>query len=210
MLGLDLSGPTNTADTAAAWFGADAGELAFRGRRTDLDDHAILELVASFDSGTRIVVGIDAPLSYNSGGGDRPADRALRRRAVVHGLPSGSVMTPTMTRMAYLTLRGVCVARALEISAPGIEIVEVHPGAAMALRGASVGDVRALKSDASARRSLTDWLGQQGIRGLPDAEASDHMVAAYACALAAWAWASGRSAWVTRATGASNPYDYAC
>jgi hypothetical protein len=37
----------------------------------------------------QIAVGLDAPLSYNPGGGDRPADACLRKAVVGAGLRQG-------------------------------------------------------------------------------------------------------------------------
>ena len=115
-----------------------------------------------------------------------------------------------MSRMAYLTLRGIAVARAIEMSSPEIRIVEVHPGAAMALRGASVDDVRTFKTDPSSRGRLASWLSTQGVTGLPGEPATDHELAACACALAAWQWSLGSPAWLAEAHGPLSPYDFAC
>jgi predicted nuclease with RNAse H fold len=157
-----------------------------------------------------VVVGLDAPLSYNPGGGDRPADRELRKLIIERGLPPGSVMAPTLNRMAYLTLRGISVARAMEMSSPGVRIIEVHPGAAVVLRGASVDDARTFKTDPSSRGRLADWLSTQGVTGLPGEPATDHELAACACAFAAWQWSLGSPAWVAAACGPLSPYDFAC
>jgi predicted nuclease with RNAse H fold len=210
IVGVDLSGPTNTGDTAAAWFDATSTGLSPLGLRIGLGDRDLLDLLASLGPPGALVVGLDAPLSYQPGGGDRPADRALRRLLVERGLAPGSVMAPTMTRMAYLTLRGVSVARAVERLLPGTRIVEVHPGAAMALRGAPVADVRRFKTDAAARRRLADWLGTQGVGKPSVAPGTDHELAACACALAAWQWSLGRPAWRAEADGPLHPYDFAC
>lgn len=210
VVGIDLSGPSNTADTAAAWFTADEAGLELCGCRQGLDDEALLDLVASAAEPSDLVLGLDAPLSYNPGGGDRPVDRELRKLVIARGLSSGSVMAPTMPRMAYLTLRGVSVARAIERAAPAARIVEVHPGASMVLRGASSDDVRSMKSDATSRRRLVSWLAEQGLQVLPEDESSDHEVAAFACALAAWSWSSGNSVWLMKAGGTLSPYDFAC
>lgn len=208
VLGVDLSGPSNTGDTAAAWFEVTATGLSFAGVRLGLGDGELLDLLRSL--GGQVAVGLDAPLSYHPGGGDRAADKELRAHVRDRGLPSGSVMTPTMSRMAYLTLRGIVVARAMERSVPGVRIVEVHPGAALVLRGASVADVRAMKIRPAARRRLVAWLGEQGVQGLPERIESDHELAACACALAAWQWDRGESAWISEASGALSPYDFAC
>ncbi len=121
-------------------------------------------------------------------------------------------MTPTMTRMAYLTLRGVCVARLLEGVRPSPpRIVEVHPGAALVLRDAPVDDVREMKRSPAARERLLAWLEGRGLRGASRGrEATDHVVAACAAALAAWDWVSDRSAWLRRARPPLHPYDFAC
>jgi len=114
VLGLDLAGPTNHDDTAAVLSRVTAGGWEQAVTRTGLDDDALTAWLRELvPAAADLVVGLDAPLSYNPGGGDRPADRALRRLLTEHGLASGTVMAPTMTRMAYLTLRGVVVARTL-------------------------------------------------------------------------------------------------
>ena len=207
VIGLDLSGPGNTADTAAVVGEASPEGLRLTGHAVGVADDAILAWVAA--AGPGVVVGLDAPLSYQPGGGDRPGDRALRRAVVAAGMASGSVMTPTMTRMAYLTLRGVSLSRALGTLAERPRVAEVHPGAALALRGAPIADVRALKQDAAARARLLAWLEAAGVRGAAALPAdSDHLVAACACALAAWKWASGEPAWLQRAEPPAHPHDY--
>ena len=111
VIGIDLSGPCNAADTAIAAFRANGRRLVLQERLLGADDAAIAALIARARPDADLVVGLDAPLSYNDGGGDRPADRLLRARAVAAGLLPGSIMPPTLTRMAYLTLRGITVAR---------------------------------------------------------------------------------------------------
>jgi predicted nuclease with RNAse H fold len=129
--GVDLAGPCNASQTAIAWFTGDQGQLSCAKTVAGADDQLLFEILSGLAARDELVVGLDAPLSYNPGGGDRPGDSQLRRRLVLAGLRSGSVMTPTMTRMAYLTLRGISVARALETIRPRApRIVEVHPGPA--------------------------------------------------------------------------------
>ncbi len=211
VLGVDLSGPTNTADTAAAWFEVGQDGLALAGHEIGVGDERLVALARELAArDPALVVGLDAPLSYQPGGGDRAADRALRKRIVAAGMPPGSVMTPTMTRMAYLTLRGVTVARALAAAVPDARIVEAHPGAALVLRGAPVADVRAIKTHPAAVTRLVGWLGAQGLTGLSDELASDHELAACACALAAWRWSRGGAVWLAPASGVHHPYDFAC
>ncbi|MEI8367382.1 MAG: DUF429 domain-containing protein [Planctomycetia bacterium] len=212
VIGIDLSGPCNAADTAIAAFRVSGPALVLQERLVGADDAAIATLISRARPDVDLVVGLDAPLSYNDGGGDRPADRLLRGRAVAARLLPGSIMPPTLTRMAYLTLRGITVARIVATTTGArARIVEIHPGAACVLRGAPVGIVRALKSSAAARHELLRWLegaGLEGIGGGPDP--GDHFVAACAAALAAWKWSLGDPAWIHPADPPWHPHDMAC
>ena len=126
----------------------------------------------------------------------------------------GTVIPPTAPRMVYLTLRGISIVRLLVgFCTKEPRIVEVHPTAAMALRGAPVDDVMNFKGEGAGtvRRSLLAWLEERGLRGvssLPDS--SDHLVAACAAALAAWEWSVGESGWRAPAEPPFHPYDFAC
>lgn len=210
VIGLDLSGPSNTKDTAALIAEQTGTGLQVRDCFLGLSDSDILDLRRSVH-GKACVFAIDAPLSYNPGGGDRPADKDLRRRIIAAGLASGSIMPPTMTRMAYLTLRGIAVARMLLAEAPDTRIVEVHPGAAMVLRGAAPALVRGFSKELSARERLIGWLRSQGMTGLgDDVAATSHQVAAAAAALAGSSWIAGHPAWHWPADGSVHPFDFAC
>jgi uncharacterized protein len=212
VLGLDLSGPSNIADTAAVVAERVEGHLRVRELRVGLGDAEILALAESLGI-ERCVFAIDAPLSYNPGGGDRPSDRQLRQRIVAAGLASGSVMPPTMNRMAYLTLRGMAIARLLSgafgVDGPGI--VEVHPGATMVLRGAEPGLVRGFAREPEARRGLLAWLRGRGLPDLDDRTAeTSHGIAAAAAVLAGADWLAGSSEWRWPAEPPHHPYDFAC
>jgi predicted nuclease with RNAse H fold len=126
IVGIDLSGPSNTGETAVAIFRSDGEVLRFE-RCTEGTDTAIRDAVYEASRKGPVAVGLDAPLSYQPGGGDRPRDRALRKRLIEVGLHPGSVMAPTMSRMCYLTLRGLAIARLLQFT--GVAVVEVQPGA---------------------------------------------------------------------------------
>jgi predicted nuclease with RNAse H fold len=121
-------------------------------------------------------------------------------------------MTPTMTRMAYLTLRGISLARGLEdAGVPREQILETHPGGALVLRGAPLGAVRGLKGNPEARIILLQWLENQGLQGAGSlADPSDHTVMACAAALAAWQWLLGQTAWQHPAAPPYHPYRYVC
>jgi predicted nuclease with RNAse H fold len=117
-----------------------------------------------------------------------------------------------MQRMAYLTLRGVSLTRCIETLRPSsdLSIVEVHPGATLALHGAPLQDVLQLKKCAAARQRLLHWLGVQGLDGITAPSAlSDHYVAACAAALGAWKWSTDASQWRMPAQPPHHPYDFA-
>ena len=138
-MGIDLSGPSNTADTSRVVFQANGERLLLQDSLSGARDDRIFEAVSELCSQDDVAVGIDAQLSYNPGGGDRPCDADLRRRCIHAGMHPGSVMAPTMTRIAYLTLRGISVARSLQsIPQSPPRIVEVHPGATLSLRGSAI------------------------------------------------------------------------
>jgi uncharacterized protein len=210
--GIDLSGPRNYAETCLVSFEERGEEIHLIDVRGGADDDQILEAISTFGQKERIVIGIDAPLSYNPKGGDRPSDSELRRLVQEHGGRVG-VMPPTMMRMVYLTLRGVGLTRLLESLKPqyDLRIVEVHPGACMILRGADADDVRAFKREQPARGRLLDWLESKGLKGVYGTQAvSDHYVAACAAALAAWQWSLGKSVWCFASNPPYHPYDFVC
>ncbi len=211
VIGIDLSGPRNITDTAVAIFEQRGDALNFVQAIHAAGDRQIYDLVPDTGKKGRVVVGVDAPLSYNPGGGDRPSDMELRQLVLKRGRVG--VMPPTLIRMVYLTLRGIAVTRMLESlrQQMDIQIVEVHPGAAMLLRGAPAADVSSFKRDGAARVRLLDWLEEMGLRELPrDEHASEHFVAACAAVLAAWQWSKGAAAWCYPARPPEHPYDFAC
>jgi predicted nuclease with RNAse H fold len=212
VVGIDLSGPRNFADTCLVSFEQRGEEIHLMEVREGADDSQILEAITGLGLNEKIVIGIDAPLSYHSKGGDRPSDSELRRFVRAQGGRVG-IMPPTMTRMVYLTLRGVQLTRFLELLKPQYDlvIVEVHPGACMVLRGAETGDVRTFKAEPLARGRLLDWLETKGLKGICRPETvSDHYVAACAAALAAWQWSLGKSVWRFASNPPHHPYDFAC
>ena len=105
IIGIDLSGPSNSADTALVSFECRESVLALTQNVQGASDADIFHLVSERTKESGVTVGLDAPLSYNDGGKDRPSDSELRSRIVAAGMRSGSVMTPTMNRMAYLCRR---------------------------------------------------------------------------------------------------------
>jgi predicted nuclease with RNAse H fold len=211
IFGIDLSGPSNTKESTLVSFEARNNSLQMTTAIEGVTDLAIYDAIAANTANVKVIVGIDAPLSYNPGGGDRKSDKDLRKNIIAKGMPSGSVMPPTLTKMAYLTLRGISVCRFLE-SHPNkkIHIVEVHPSGSMALRGAPVESLKKMKSSTKAKQTLLQWLENQGLKGIhPTGSVSDHYVAACAAALAAWRWHLGESVWIFKSEMPFHPYDFA-
>lgn len=205
-IGIDLSGPGSAQNTAVAVFRPADAALELTELVAGADDATILRLMPQ--SG---VVGLDAPLSYSPVGGSREADRALRQEARQSGLAPGAVMAPSAPRMVYLTLRGIAVSRCIASECPRVSIVEVHPTACLALRGAPIESVRGMKTAPRARQELLEWLEAKGLRGLGGLpEQNDHSVAACAAALAAWKWSTEKSVWLHKAEPPLHPFDYAC
>jgi len=211
-VGVDLSGPTNYQETAIAWLEKRDDKLQYLNSIVGADDRGIFDLASEIFQTQELVIGLDAPLSYNIGGGDRDRDAQLRELIIGAGLPSGSVMAPTAPRMSYLTLRGISVSRALQSIKPRPPlIVEVHPIASLALRGASVRDIRRIRGDGSARLNILRFLQDQGLNGVSNVGiTSHHLISACAGALSAWAWATGNVAWIARAEPPYHPYDFVC
>ena len=110
-LGIDLSGPVNIIDTAISWFKYDYlnEQLVLINYKIGADDNFIFNIVKDLSRNNNLFIAIDAPLSYNIKGGDRKSDQSLRKFLKERNIKTSSVMTPTMTRMSYLTLRGISI-----------------------------------------------------------------------------------------------------
>ncbi|MFO7608223.1 MAG: DUF429 domain-containing protein [Candidatus Krumholzibacteriia bacterium] len=211
IVGIDLSGPSNPRGTCVVVLRCHEDSAVFTRSLPAAGDAAIFDLVASLSVEGQVVVGLDAPLSYQPGGGLRLRDRSLRERIVACGMRHGSVMPPTFNRMAYLTLRGLGVARLLgTLDQEQVRVIEVHPGATFCLRGAPLASVLAFKKQREHRAPLLEWLFTQGMASLPPTEPSDHFVAASGAALAAWEWSRGRSVWLAAPEPPYHPYAFAC
>ncbi len=214
-VGLDLAGPANWNDTACCVARMSAeGSLVVDSLGQNMSDGALTDVFTEISTHSSVVVGIDAPLSYQDGGGDRVRDKSLREHLMDKGLHAGSVMTPTMTRMAYLTLRGIAVARLVSSRCPHAEILEVHPIGAMVLHGGDLEIIRTIKKTPSSISEALNWLSQQGLCGIPEAlegrPVSDHMVAALGCVLSASAFNQQKSAWLHPAEPPHHPYPFVC
>lgn len=209
LIGVDLSGPSNPSDTACAVCEQRGSTLHLVRLYAGLSDRELLSVVQRH-AAADLTIGLDAPLSYEDGGGDRARDKALRNLLTSKGLPSGTVMTPTMTRMAYLTLRGVQVAGMLRQALPEARIVEVHPFGSLVLAGLDPELAVLVKRDRTALANVLKALPALGLRNLPVAAGSDHEVAAIGAAHAAWRWHNNSASWSCPADPPHHPFPMAC
>lgn len=213
---MDLSGPSNTKDTVFVCFQKQNETLHYVEQRTPLSDLECITFVEALANKSEVIIGIDAPLSYEDGGGDRKRDRELRQYIKELGMKSGSIMTPTMTRMVYLSLRGIRLTRELERleTEYNLHIVEVHPGAAIGARmEGRIKDMLEYKKDECLREKLCGWFESQQLFGIPDTFSKHtHPIDACAAALAAWHWhdPACEPPWVHKASLPLHPYDFCC
>ncbi|MDE5415074.1 DUF429 domain-containing protein [Alkalihalobacterium chitinilyticum] len=217
VIGIDLSGPSNHKDTVLTVFETQGAQLTFCKLIRNVSDLMILNEVKQQSDSDQIVVGIDAPLSYQDGGGDRESDRQLRKFIISLGMKSGSIMAPTFNRMVYLSLRGIKLSREIERlqTTNRISIVEVHPGAVIGARLPQIEIERTLtyKQNIEERRYLKAWFYKQGILGLPNhIEEESHMIDSVAAALGAWHWRDPafQPQWIYPANEPLHPYDFCC
>ncbi|NND70873.1 MAG: DUF429 domain-containing protein [Rhodothermales bacterium] len=211
IIGIDLSGPSNVSDTAAIRCETVGDKLICTGGGSGFTDRMIFDLVSSVSPDDKLVVALDAPLSYEPGGGDRERDKALRQRLTSAGLSSGTVMTPTMTRMAYLTLRGISIARLILAANPKATIVEVHPGGALVLNGVDASYVRTIKTDQSSREHIVSWLQSGKFNRIDNfAPHSDHIIAALGACLAGQGVMMQESRWLYKKEPPLHPFDLVC
>jgi uncharacterized protein len=217
VIGIDLSGPANHKDTVLTVFQVRKDQLSFENMVVDGSDEMIISTIIVAASTDDVVVGIDAPLSYQDGGGDRPQDKSIRQFIKSVGLSGSSIMPPTLTKMVYLTLRGISLTRRIMASSDlkNIRFVEVHPGAAIGVRLGADGLYHALnyKKDLASREAIFDWFRTIGFSGLPDEiPYITHQIDACAAALAAWHWAepAKHPEWLWNKTSPEHPFEYCC
>ena len=218
VIGIDLSGPANHKDTVMTVFQLKNDQLILEDIIVHASDEMIISAIKSAASEVDVVIGIDAPLSYQDGGGDRPQDKSIRQFIKGYGLSGSSIMPPTLTRMVYLTLRGMSLTRRIMAMnlLEKIRLVEVHPGAAIGTRiGGLDGLKHALhyKKEVESRKAIFEWFQTIGFRGLPDEIfLSSHQIDACAAALAAWHWAdpTKQPLWHWKTISAEHPFEFCC
>lgn len=208
--GIDLSGPSNHDATALVRLQLDAPRSAarFDGLIEGADDERLWREILERDASAW--VGLDAPLSYQSGGGLRDRDRALRQELSAHGVDQRYVLPPTMTRMIYLTARGISLARPME-GQQRLRVVETHPTSALLLRRVPETFLQQMKDEREARERILDHLRQWDVAEVPDRVAdSDHAVAALAAAVAVRDAAVDETVWQYEADPPHHPFPLVC
>ncbi|SEM53925.1 Predicted nuclease (RNAse H fold) [Mesobacillus persicus] len=217
VIGIDLSGPANHKDTVLSVFQVKDNRLVFEEMVVDANDEMIISTIKAAASIGEVVIGIDAPLSYQDGGGDRPQDKSIRQIMKSYGLSGSSIMPPTLTRMVYLTLRGVSLTRRVMMMDfyENIQLVEVHPGAAIGTRIGKEHLSHALlyKKNEGSSKFVLEWFDKVGMVGVPETlYFSSHQIDACAAALAAWHWADSdkQPTWHWKTTSAAHPFEFCC
>ncbi len=215
IVGIDLSGPANHKDTAVTVFKSDEHFLQFDQLLTSASDDDILSLITCLSERNQVLVGIDAPLSYQDGGGDRELDKELREFAKELGMKPGSIMPPTLTKMIYLTARGMKLASMLT-SFTNVEVIEVHPGATLASRipkDQGREHILFYKHSPDSLKWIVDWMVSFGLQGIQtDFLTTSHLVDACAAAIAAWDYGhpNRHSYWVYDSLPPHHPYPFSC
>lgn len=217
VIGIDLSGPANHKDTAMVIFQLKDRELVFEKLIVNASDQMLLTNIKDAASKDKIVIGMDAPLSYQDGGGDRPQDKGMRNFMKEHGLSGSSIMAPTMTKMVYLTLRGISLShRIMAIEQKkNISLVEVHPGGAIGTRleEEMLHHARTYKKDNDSGKAIYDWFPSVGLLKLPEEVCqTSHTIDACGAALAAWHWGdpNKKPMWLWDQITPEHPYPCCC
>ncbi|WP_421384960.1 DUF429 domain-containing protein [Bacillus salacetis] len=217
VIGIDLSGPSNPKDTVISIFEKVDGTLKLRQLISGATDEAILSRIQKEAENHSVFIGIDSPLSYQDGGGDRKSDENLRSYISKLGMKPSSIMSPTMNRMAYLTLRGISLTRSIESmkTIKPVKIVEVHPGAVMGARIPNdlLPDLLRYKKEKDSLMAIYHFLQSTDLNTLPEeVKETTHAIDSCAAALGAWYWGDPylEPEWCWKADPPFHPYDFCC
>lgn len=187
--GIDLSGPANHKDTSLAVFNDYLNSICLFSGQSDKE---LLEKQQIFKP---LAIGIDAPLSYQDGGGYRSGDLALRAFLNVNGFSGLGVMAPTYNRMVYLTLRGITLANLFRQESNEVFLYEVHPGGYLAVSGYPYKSIQKLKDNCDARNHIFEELVLKENLKVGPRLNSDHDIMAMACALAVREQQQNKNRW---------------
>lgn len=185
--GIDLAGPKNHKDTAMT--------IIHNKRiiiKSNLSDSNIFDLIEKYKISH---LGIDAPLSYSETGGYRESDKELRSFLNSMGFSKIGVMSPTFSRMIYLTSRGIRLTRLLFNLDNTPEIYEVHPGGFFVLDNYPYNLVTTVKNDFSSVEKITDIIKTKGYKFEVD-PLNDHELMSVGVALAIEAQLLNKSHWI--------------
>ncbi len=211
--GIDLSGPVNVIDTVISWFNFDYSKkkLVLINYKIGADDNFIFNTVKDLSKNNHLFIAMDSPLSYNMNGGDREGDKSLREFLKEKNIKTSSVMTPTMTRMSYLTLRGISITRILETLNNKPKIIEVHPFISLLINGANKVDIDNVKKNAKAKKNILSFLKKRQISDLPIiASKNDHFLSSIIAARIAYLYSKNQYQWISKRKFPFHPYDFVC
>ena len=85
IIGIDLSGPVNHKDTVLTVFQLHNDRLEFEGMIDGASDEMIISRIEEEALSDEVVIGIDAPLSYQDGGETDPKIKAFENLLKVTG-----------------------------------------------------------------------------------------------------------------------------
>ena len=211
--GIDLSGPVNIIDTVISWFKYDYSKekLSLIDYKIGADDNFIFNIVKDLSINNDLFLAIDAPLSYNMNGGDRESDKSLREFLKKKNIKTSSVMTPTMTRMSYLTLRGISITRILETLKKKPKVIEVHPFVSLLINGANKEDIKNVKKNEKAKQNIFNFLKKRQISNLPViVSKNDHFISSVIAAQIAYFYSRNQYQWRSKRKFPFHPYDFVC
>ena len=211
--GIDLSGPVNIIDTVISWFKYDRSKekLNLIDYKIGADDYFIFNIIKDLSINNDLFLAIDAPLSYNMNGGDRESDKSLREFLKKKNIKTSSVMTPTMTRMSYLTLRGISITRILETLKKKPKVIEVHPFVSLLINGANKEDIKNVKKNEKAKQNIFNFLKKRQISNLPViVSKNDHFISSVIAAQIAYFYSKNQYQWRSKRKFPFHPYDFVC
>ena len=120
-------------------------------------------------------------------------------------------MTPTMTRMSYLTLRGISITRILETLKKKPKVIEVHPFVSLLINGANKEDIKNVKKNEKAKQNILNFLKKRQISKLPViVSKNDHFISSVIAAQIAFFYSRNQYQWRSKRKFPFHPYDFVC
>ena len=120
-------------------------------------------------------------------------------------------MTPTMSRMSYLTLRGIAITRILETIKNKPQIIEVHPFVSLLINGGNNEDIVNVKKNVRSKQNILNFLEKRKFENLPiKASENDHLLASIIAAEIAYFYSKNEYNWINKKKFPFHPYDFVC